>query len=286
MCARYNPDYASNYPEAPFYPNYPSYSQEYPSSVQRASDNTGGTHGPFVQNPFIPDLAVRYGSAMFGEGANYVQKNVNEYVNVNRLKYYFSVNNSYVAKKIGLVLFPFAHTKWASNYDPAGPVPPGDDINAPDLYIPLMASITYILLSGVIFGLQSRFSPEYLGILASEAFGWLLLEVLLTLFGIYILNIQSNISYLDIVAYCGYKFVSMIIVLISYVGLNQPGYYFSLLYVSLALAFFLIRSLKLKILPHAEAYPSECNKRRIYLLLLIALVQPLVIWWLTRRVVL
>ncbi|VDQ10772.1 unnamed protein product [Trichobilharzia regenti] len=135
---------------------------------------------------------------------------VNEYVNVNRLKYYFSVNNSYVAKKIGLVLFPFAHTKWASNYDPAGPVPPGDDINAPDLYIPLMASITYILLSGVIFGFQSRFSPEYLGILASEAFGWLLLEVLLTLFGIYILNIQSNISYLDIVAYCGYKFVRFV----------------------------------------------------------------------------
>lgn len=74
-----------------------------------------------------------------------------------------------------------------------------------------MATITYILLSGVIFGFQGRFSPEYLGILSSEAFGWLLLEVLLSLFAIYILNIQNNISYLDIVAYCGYKFVRLVL---------------------------------------------------------------------------
>ncbi|CAH8487917.1 unnamed protein product [Schistosoma turkestanicum] len=283
MCAYYNPGYHSSYPETPYYPNFQPNNQEYIPAAPRTNGNTAVS---FVQNQFIPDLAVRYGSAMFDEGANFVQKNVDQYVNRFRVKYYFSVNNSYVAKKIGLILFPFAHTRWGVNYDSAGPVPPGDDINAPDLYIPLMASITYILLSGVIFGFQGRFSPEYLGILSSEAFGWLLLEVLLSLFAIYILNIQNNISYLDIVAYCGYKFVSMIVVLVSYIGLDRPGYYFSLLYASLALAFFLIRSLKLKILPHVEAYPSESNKRRLYLLLLIALIQPFMMWWLTRRVIL
>nr|CAX74700.1 Protein YIF1A (YIP1-interacting factor homolog A) [Schistosoma japonicum] len=283
MCAYHNTGYPPNYSEAPYYPSFQPQSQQYIPTAPQSGVSTGLS---FVQNQFIPDLAARYGSAMFDEGANFVQKNVDQYINRLRLKYYFSVNNSYVAKKIGLILFPFAHTKWAINYDPAGPVPPSDDINAPDLYIPLMATITYVLLCGVIFGFQGRFSPEYLGILSSEAFGWLLLEVLLSLFAIYILNIQNNISYLDIVAYCGYKFVSMIVVLISYITLDRPGYYFGLLYVSVALAFFLIRSLKLKILPHAEAYPSECNKRRIYLLLLIALVQPLMMWWLTRRVVL
>ncbi|RTG86755.1 protein transport protein YIF1 [Schistosoma bovis] len=248
MCAYHNPAYPPNYPETSYYANFQPSSQEYVPAAPRTNGNTGMS---FIQNQFIPDLAVRYGSAMFDEGANFVHKN-----------------------------------KWGVNYDPAGPVPPGDDINAPDLYIPLMATITYILLSGVIFGFQGRFSPEYLGILSSEAFGWLLLEVLLSLFAIYILNIQNNISYLDIVAYCGYKFVSMIVVLISYIGLDRPGYYFSLLYTSLALAFFLIRSLKLKILPHVEAYPSECNKRRLYLLLLIAFTQPFLMWWLTRRVIL
>lgn len=238
----------------------------------------------YVQNPLMPDLAMQYGSNVIGQGADFVQKSVNHYMNLPRLKYYFAVNNFYVAKKIGLILFPFLQTKWTTNFDSTGPVPPGDDLNAPDLYIPLMASVTYILLTGVIFGFQGRFSPEYLGIQSSETFGWLTLEVLLSLFGIYLLNIQSNISYLDIIAYSGYKFVSMIVILISYVLLEQPGYYFGLVYVSLALAFFLIRTLKLKVLPHAEAYPSECNKRRVYFLLLIALVQPFIMWWLTHRI--
>lgn len=97
--------------------------------------------------------------------------------------------------------------KWSVQFDTSGPVPPGDDINAPDLYIPLMAFVTYVLLSGAILGIQGRFSPEQLGIMSSEALGWLVLEVLIFLFFVYVLNVQSNISYLDAVAFSGYKFV-------------------------------------------------------------------------------
>ena len=86
-------------------------------------------------------------------------------------------------------------------------MPPGDDLNAPDLYIPIMAFLTYVLVTGAVLGVQGRFSPEQLGILASEALGWLTIEVLLLLFCIYVLNIQSSISYLDLIAFCGYKFV-------------------------------------------------------------------------------
>lgn len=32
--------------------------------------------------------------------------------------------------------------------------PPTHDLNAPDLYIPSMAFVTYILLSGYVYGLQ------------------------------------------------------------------------------------------------------------------------------------
>ncbi|KAF6780336.1 hypothetical protein AHF37_00189 [Paragonimus kellicotti] len=237
----------------------------------------------FIPNSAVTGMAMHYGSSVMGHGADFVQKNVSSYLSTSRVKYYFAVNNSYVAKKLGLIVFPFAQTKWSTQFDPMGPVPPGDDLNAPDLYIPLMAFITYILASGAIMGFQGRFSPEQLGVLSSEALGWFALEVIVFLFCIYILNIQSNISYLDLMAFSGYKFVSMIVVLLAYILLDQSGYYFSLTYVSLALAFFLIRTLKLKVLPHAEAYPSEGNKRRVYLLLVIALVQPVIMWWLTRR---
>lgn len=33
---------------------------------------------------------------------------------------------------------------------------PCEDVNAPDLYIPLMAFITYVLVSGFVFGVQKR----------------------------------------------------------------------------------------------------------------------------------
>ncbi|CAL8086161.1 unnamed protein product [Calicophoron daubneyi] len=238
----------------------------------------------FAPNAAVANIALNYGSSVVGQGADYVQKSVDKYLSSSRVKYYFAVTNSYVAKKLGLVIFPFAHTKWSTEFDPAGPVPPGDDLNAPDLYIPIMAFLTYILVTGAVLGVQGRFSPEQLGILASEALGWLTIEVLLLLFCIYVLNIQSSISYLDLIAFCGYKFVSMITVNLSYVLLDLSGYYFSLIYVSLSLAFFLIRSLRMKVLPHPDAYPSDSNKYRIYFLLMIALVQPFIMWWLTHRV--
>ncbi|TPP65788.1 Protein YIF1B [Fasciola gigantica] len=149
-----------------------------------------------------------------------------------------------------------------------------------------MAFVTFVLVSGAVLGIQGRFSPEQLGIVSSEALGWLSLEVLIFLLFMYVLNVQSNISYLDAIAFSGYKFVSMIVTLLSYLLLDLPGYYFSLVYLSFAIAFLLIRTLKLKVLPYAEAYSSEGNKLRVYLLLMTALVQPFLIWWMSRRMLL
>lgn len=40
--------------------------------------------------------------------------------------------------------------------DGGQPVPARFDVNAPDLYIPLMAFITYVLISGFVLGVQGR----------------------------------------------------------------------------------------------------------------------------------
>mmetsp|Transcript_27577 Transcript_27577/g.108096 ORF Transcript_27577/g.108096 Transcript_27577/m.108096 type:complete len:86 (+) Transcript_27577:1083-1340(+) len=37
---------------------------------------------------------------------------------------------------------------------------PRDDVNAPDLYIPVMALVTYVLLVGFISGTKGVFTPE------------------------------------------------------------------------------------------------------------------------------
>ena len=55
-----------------------------------------------------------------------------------------------------------------------------------------------------------RFTPEVLGMTASSALVITLIEVLLIKFGCYILNIASDVVFLDIVAYAGYKYVGCV----------------------------------------------------------------------------
>lgn len=75
---------------------------------------------------------------------------VNRWVNFSALKHYFNVSNSYVVNKLFLVLFPWRHKPW-SRKQTVGPtgqegwyLPPRDDINSPDMYIPG----TYLLWDG------------------------------------------------------------------------------------------------------------------------------------------
>ena len=55
--------------------------------------------------------------------------------------------------------------------------------------------------------LPSRFSPEQLGITATSAFLWSFVEVMAILFSFYICSVMAEIQALDLVAFCGYKYV-------------------------------------------------------------------------------
>lgn len=86
---------------------------------------------------------------------------------------------------------------------------PRSDLNSPDLYIPVMSFVSYIIIVGFRSGLSGgkAFSPDILGLTASSAFFVILIEVLLIKGGFYFLNVTSDIGILDLVAYTGYKFI-------------------------------------------------------------------------------
>lgn len=79
-------------------------------------------------------------------GSSYVEQNFGKYiggVSTGALKHYFNVTNGYVIRKIGVVLAPWRHRPWARTPAPGaangqGPafVPPREDVNSPDMYIP------------------------------------------------------------------------------------------------------------------------------------------------------
>lgn len=151
---------------------------------------------------------------------------LNRYVSIGALKHYFNVTTPYVLRKLLLVLFPWRHKPWSRQQRPSASsgqesstysyyfLPPRDDLNSPDMYIPVMAIVTYILLSTLLAGLRGQFHPEVMGLSATAAFAVVAIEILGLKFGTYILSISNDSQLLDLVAYSGYKFVGVIVTLV------------------------------------------------------------------------
>lgn len=246
----------------------------------------------FLNEPLVANVAMQYGQALVGSGKQLVGQGLEKYVPVSRIKYYFAVDTRYVTKKLGLLFFPFTHSDWSIKYEQDGPVQPRYEINAPDLYIPTMAYVTYVLVAGLVLGMQDRFTPEMLSIQASTALAWTVFEIIVELITMYITNIQTNLRTLDLVAYGGYKYVGIIFAVLLSILFHRTGYFIGLIYCSISLAFFLIHTLKVQILPvgtspqHHDPYMhSSGNKRRMYLLLFMAGIQPLLMWWLSFHLI-
>ena len=127
------------------------------------------------------------------------------------------MTNSYVINKLFLVLFPWRHKPWTRRQatGPSGQeawyLPPRDDINSPDMYIPVMSLVTYIFLQALISGLKGQFQPELFGYIATTALVAVIVEILGLKLGCYLLSISNESQLLDLVAYSGYKFVGVIV---------------------------------------------------------------------------
>uniref|UniRef100_A0A8D2DHK9 Protein YIF1 n=1 Tax=Sciurus vulgaris TaxID=55149 RepID=A0A8D2DHK9_SCIVU len=207
----------------------------------------------FMADP-VSSMAVAYGSTLAAQGKELVDKN-----------------------------------DWEVQYQQDTPVAPRFDVNAPDLYIPAMAFITYILVAGLALGTQDRFSPDLLGLQASSALAWLTLEVLAILLSLYLVTVNTDLTTIDLVAFLGYKYVGMIGGVLMGLLFGKTGYYLVLGWCCVSIFVFMIRTLRLKILAEAaaEGVPvrGARNQLRMYLTMAVAAAQPLLMYWLTFHLV-
>lgn len=236
-------------------------------------------------------LGMQLGSSAVAAGQDYVQKNFGGFLPSTAVKHHFNVSNFYVIRKIQLLLFPWIHKPWSralKRTEQGGHEwqPPRDDINSPDLYIPVMAVVTYILLSGLNAGFNNTFRPQILGESASRAILVTLFDFLFIKLGCYVLNIQGPNQFVDILAFTGYKFVGVILtVTAGFLGFKGPLWMAVFVYAFLSNAFFLLRSLRSVVLPDPSisiaGSPSSTTvtvspaqrRRRITLLFLVAVLQ-------------
>jgi len=246
----------------------------------------------FLGNNFLNDptaqLGFQLGQKAFESGAEMVNQNLNRWINPSKLKKYFDVSNSFVFKKIGLVLFPFRHKSWARigrRNEQTGKMdfsPPRDDINSPDLYIPVMSCITYIILFAITLTVNNEegFDPDILGGTSLKVFSLLIGEVLLMKLICYLMSISADVAFLDLIAYSGYKFIGIIVVSILNNITSKFITYVVYAYVSIALGFFMLRSMKYFVLTDQSLSANTQRRNKIHFLFFIALMEIVISWFL------
>ncbi|KAG5335376.1 hypothetical protein C0989_001309 [Termitomyces sp. Mn162] len=313
------PTHPAYIPEPPSAPASPDGYQRFSSSSSPSSPPQHAYHVPaysqFPQQPTHapapaipqPDFAawgmndataqfgMQLGQSAVAAGHDYVQRNFGTFFPSTSLKHHFNVSNSYVINKLRLVLFPWLQkpSSWrrrvcrSESGQTAEWASPREDINSPDLYIPSMALVTYILLCALYAGISKQFHTKILGEALSRGLAVLILDFAFVKLGCYFLNVSDSGSVIDIVAYGGYKFVGVIFVLIPSFLMRAPLINTILfIYAFLANAFFLLRSLRSVVLPDASAQlvsspnptstatvPPAARRRRVIFLFLEAISQ-------------
>ena len=227
---------------------------------------------------------------------------------LNVLRYYFEVNNAYVMEKLKILLLPYRHGDWERRTVTAAggtyaPMPPSEDVNAPDLYLPLMGYVTYILVAGFYSGADGRFTPEVLGMTASSGMAIVCLEVTAIKLALYLLQSESSaaVPTLDLLAVSGYKFLGLVLVVLAKAFLGVLAGYVMIACAGANVGTFLYKTLGVCLAEsnasgfgnapgfYAGAHgglgspgKSERKRKQTYSLLGVGLLQPIFFWYLAR----
>lgn len=168
------------------------------------------------------------------------------------LRPYFAVDNTYVRRKMTKVLFPFLFKEWARQ-EKMEPNPDGyptfalphHDENAPDLYIPSMSLLTYVLLCALCYGNAGKFSPEVLPDVTSKCVVTQLLEVFAIRVGFYLM--EAPVAILDLLSYTGYKYLGLCVNMLigltmgQLLGYGNRSYYFTYLWTATSVSYFILK---------------------------------------------
>eukprot|EP00760_Papus_ankaliazontas_P007584 PhM_4_TR13373/c0_g1_i1/m.11014/K20362/YIF1; protein transport protein YIF1 len=174
------------------------------------------------------------------------------YTPIEYLRPYFRIDNGYVAKKLGVVVQPFGRNfvrqRCGIDDDVARSsaeyFPPVDDVAAPDLYIPVMSLLTYVLIGA--FATTSGYSPEMLMTTVFRSFLGLVAEVALVKLAGVVTFVPHMLFWLDVAAWCGYKYVAICISLLVRLALgSSSGMLVTVLsgYCAVTAAYFVLRTL-------------------------------------------
>lgn len=88
--------------------------------------------------------------------------------------------------------------------------------------------------------MQNQFTPERLGVISSSALAYSIFELIIYSIMLYISNISTSLKTLDLMAFSGYKFVTLNFCILFSIIFKRFGFYLALIYTSITLCFFLV----------------------------------------------
>ncbi|AFN83774.1 putative membrane protein [Encephalitozoon romaleae SJ-2008] len=206
-------------------------------------------------------MEIEIGKEAIRRSTEYANKGLGA-VSLKSFRTYFDIDNTFVLKKLVLILFPFHNKEWVSE---------DEGMARPELYVPIMSFISYVLIRALRLGFEGMFSPEKLGIVFTRLFFLEAMCVLFTRVSGYFFDV--TLSTLDVAAYSGYKYVIAVLLQINrmqYVRIIGGMY----LYVSFFI--FLSRSLKRRVMDRGAE-----RMRRAYYLFGIVIVQEFIVFLLS-----
>ena len=123
---------------------------------------------------------------------------------------------------------------------------PNVDENAPDLYMPSMSLVTYVLLCALCYGTAKHFDPEVIPDVTTKCFVTQILEVMAIRFGFHLM--AAEVAILDLFCYTGYKYVGLSInmfvgLMLGHLGYGHRAYYITFLWTASAISFFMLRTM-------------------------------------------
>ena len=133
---------------------------------------------------------------------------------------------------------------------------PRQDYNAPDLYIPVMSFMTYVLLYGLGRGLGSSdtFTPDTIIQAIWHCLILQSIEAGLIKFGVNTLSV--TVPFLDVFAYTGYKYVGLCLNTLAQVFGGTIHFVVTLL-TALMLAYFVLKTLAAVVPPVTQTGPPR-----------------------------
>jgi hypothetical protein len=204
------------------------------------------------------------------------------------LRYHFHVDNVYMLRKMKLLIFPKQkvwHRTTPTTPGVSKSLPPVVDINAPDLYLPVMSFVTFSLLAGLLQGTLGKFDPAYIQSTIMFSFTLLSVEAIAARFAFGTILQVPTISIMDFVCYSGYRYFGLCLILLVETASRGTAslYYIMLLWLGVANSLFLYQSLGASISnAHMKKPAGGINKNGAMLVAFgYSVLQLLIMWYLS-----